>query len=230
MESIKYRHFNDIIVADANDLIEFIGEQSKQSKAIEIVNSEYDSSVITSNYLTYFTLGTINGPFFKVGSNIIWLRKMTDRLEGEITRVFEANNTLRFERYNEPDLRYKPSLYSHTVIVYNSQVEEQMIFEMYLNTHTPPTIDELKLSRQLFSNFGVAAFHVFNSGNDEIIKSARFVFDGTNFVYWDDNTTTQVDWKPENCSVVSDDVVDLLNVYVVPTRTQKTINAFLKKR
>lgn len=194
----------------------------------------YDASKIIEGFFTYFNYGAGDGGLWYKNQNgqIKKLFTIGEYPDGYFTdaNINIGNNTLNIFRVSRPLLQYKPSLYSHTVIIYNSQEQEQMIFEMYLNTRTAPTINELKLSNQLFSNFGVAAFHVFKSGNDEIIKSARFVFDGTDFVYWDDNTAIQVDWNPADCAVVSDDVIDLLNVNANWNKAQKTINLFLKNK
>ena len=235
MNDIKYRHFNDIIVADANDLIKYIDKKTPTPTDLPIAYYEtYDASKIISGYLTNFNSGSGRGLWYRdENNNPKKLFIIGEYPEGYITRITKVNNGINFAIQDLPTIRYKPALFSHTIMIHNSQVQEYMIFEMYWNTDTPPTINELTTSSQLLSNFGVSAFHLFKSGNDDILKSARFVFDGTNFVYWDDNTTIQVDWNPNDCLIASDDVVDLLNVNDVSKRTQRTqrtTNTLFKKK
>ena len=85
-----------------------IGSGGEQAKAIEIVESDYDPTKISENYLTYFTQGINNGPFFKVGQVAIQMLKSGDHYDGEITSVSESNGTLVFKRHNQPDLIYNP--------------------------------------------------------------------------------------------------------------------------
>lgn len=232
MDNMKYRHFNDIIVADANDLIKYIDKKIPTPTELPIAYYEtYDASKLIEGYLTYFNSGANRGLWYKNQNNQIkQLFTIGEYPEGYITSITKVDNGINFAREDLPTLRYKPALFSHTIMIHNNQAQEYMIFEMYLNTNTPPTVDTLKTSSQLLSNFGVSAFHLFKSGNDDILKSARFVFDGTNFVYWDDNTTTQVDWNPNDCLIASDDVVDLLNVNTAPSRGQITTNTLFKNK
>ena len=79
-----------------------------QSKVIEIVESDYDPTKISENYLTYFTQGVNNGPFFKVGQIAIQMLKSGDHYDGEITDVSIVNGSLVFKRYNQTDIVYNP--------------------------------------------------------------------------------------------------------------------------
>lgn len=218
------------------ELNEIGGGSSPTPTELPIVYHEtYDASKIIEGYLTYFNSGANRGLWYRNENNQTKkLFTVGEYPDGYITNVNVnvGTNTLNiFREGTSTPLQYKPSLYTHTIILYNTQLQESMLFTMYLNTDSVPRVNvELITSTQLLSNFGVAAFHLFKSGNDDIIKSARFVFDGTNFVYWDDNTTTQVDWNPADCVVASDDIVDLLNVNATSNRTKKTINAFLKNK
>ena len=86
-------------------------------QTLKIINGTYDENEISESYLTYFTQGLNNGPFFKVGIEIKQLIKSGDHYDGEITEVAKINNSLVFTRYNQPDLTYQPTIPDNIIAV-----------------------------------------------------------------------------------------------------------------
>lgn len=88
-------------------------------QTLKIVVGTYDENEISESYLTYFTQGLNNGPFFKVGIEIKQLIKSGDHYDGEITDVTVVNDSLTFTRYNQADLTYKPNIIDPITTNYN---------------------------------------------------------------------------------------------------------------
>ena len=106
------------------------------NQPIQIVEGSFDETKVSDKYFTYFTGGLNKGPFFSDGIHIHQLIDSTFRFDGEITKVSVVSNSLRFERYNQTNLDYKPNIVSY--VYSNTDIHSFIVDEEKFWTLTIP--------------------------------------------------------------------------------------------
>lgn len=168
----------------------------------------YDASKIIEGYLTFFNSGSGRGLWYRDSNNAVkQLFTNGEYPEGYITRITTSDNGITFTREDLPNLTYRPNVYKHSVGILNNTNNEYIVCEVFFNTKTPPTINELLANKQLTWDFGVSSSYL---DTNSVVSYCRVKTDGANFIIF--KGSTPITWNATDCIIAFDNVINLLDV------------------